>query len=257
MNLSYWMHIYKHEPFILTLWYSPTILLYYVPFSNFIFFHIIHCNNNKLLGIVMCIVFLCVCQRFCRAGGYSLTVRSLQCCCSPWAAKLNPTRPPQRKVCDLSSVASHLNYSCFSITTSWPQLWKDLLQKYVLVMVAVFVFFRCWSGKLQPSGYQHYRDGSRVQVSIRWAYICSADLVTSLQLLIILYKAELRILCFCFFQRCPGARHVSSDVPFREWPMGRSALCSGHWPGFWWAERSVVGNIWPGQTTFLFVYLFE
>lgn len=37
-------------------------------------------------------VCVCLCQRFCRAGGSSLTVQSLPCCCSLWASKQRPVR---------------------------------------------------------------------------------------------------------------------------------------------------------------------
>lgn len=50
-------------------------------------------------------------------------------------------------------------------------------------------------------------------------------------------------------QRCPGIGVVSLYVPLRERSVGRSAVCSRHRPGFWWAEGSTVGNVWTGQSS--------
>lgn len=109
------------------------------------------------------------------------------------------------------------------------------------------LFFRFRDGRLQPSGNQYNRNGSCLQVRIRKPY---KD-----------FSGVIAWFCGCFThdgvfvclssQRRPGSRLVLPGVSLREWPVGRSALCSGHWPGFWRAEGGAVGNIWTGQISSL------
>lgn len=92
-------------------------------------------------------------------------------------------------------------------------------------------------------------------------------LVTSAIEMAVVYRSvSLCSKCFCeeiswyaelsvFHQRCPGAWSVSAHVPLREWSVGRCALCSGHWPGFWWAQGGAAGNIWAGHSSSFPVHL--
>lgn len=165
-------------------------------------------------------------QRFWKAGGSSLTVRSPRCCCSLWGAKLSPV---EKKVRRWSVLISHLKI----FFVIWCALWSS---PWISSMVYAFAF----SG-VEMEGYNLL-----VTSTIETAVVYRSESDKFLRI-----SAEsspgLLSICACVFsQRRPGARLVSACVPLRERSVGRSALCSGHWPGFWRAEGGAVGNVWAG-----------